>query len=298
MFDVQGWQPEAAGNPKASKAFVPLESPHNAIHLAVGGFNIPGEDDSPISGANGDMGENDTAGFDPIFYFHHCFIDYTFWKWQQKHGQTEQLIIEPKFEKYLGTNSTDNQGATPGVPGNSWLTLDTPLEPFSKTIGQPGGDPLNSRDVANVENLGYTYGSGSPDASLGDTNTPLLVKAPAPVLRVTGANRAASPGSFLMTVWGDVNGDGKKDKLIGMEPVLSRHYTEGCANCQTHLGVKTFINIHAMTDVEDIDKRIEVRVHTRADPSGRSEDNTQWEKTKRRVGAIFTRHWYLAKICL
>ncbi len=98
---------------------MPLESPHNAIHLAIGGFDIPSEDDSPIAGANGDIGENDTASFDPIFYFHHCFIDYTFWKWQQKHGQTDQLIIEPKFEKYPGTNSTDNQGATPGVPGES-----------------------------------------------------------------------------------------------------------------------------------------------------------------------------------
>src|ERR1051326_8247657 len=54
---------------------VPLESPHNSIHLAVGGFDMPSYDRSPIEGANGDMGENDTAGLDPIFFFHHCFVD-------------------------------------------------------------------------------------------------------------------------------------------------------------------------------------------------------------------------------
>ena len=86
-----------------------------------------------------------------------------------------------------------------------------------------------------------------------------------------------------MTVWGDVNGDGKKDKLIGLEPVLSRQHVDGCGNCQTYLGVKTFINMHAMADVENIDDRVEVRLHTRADPSGRS-------KIKGRAGAILKRH--------
>ena len=49
---------------------VPLESPHNSIHLAVGGFDLANIfNASPIDGANGDMGENDTAGLDPIFFF-------------------------------------------------------------------------------------------------------------------------------------------------------------------------------------------------------------------------------------
>ncbi|MEO5559428.1 MAG: tyrosinase family protein, partial [Dokdonella sp.] len=71
-------------------AIVPLESPHNSVHLAVGGFDVvsgPNAGDfSPIEGANGDMGENDTAGLDPIFFFHHCFIDRIFWLWQKRHG--------------------------------------------------------------------------------------------------------------------------------------------------------------------------------------------------------------------
>src|ERR1700759_2945184 len=51
---------------------VALESPHNSIHLAIGGFDVPGHALSPIEGANGDMGENETAGLDPLFSFHHC----------------------------------------------------------------------------------------------------------------------------------------------------------------------------------------------------------------------------------
>ena len=176
--------------------------------------------------------------------------------------------------------------STDRVAGNSWLTLDTPLAPFNNPIGRPGDTPLTSHDVANIEKLGYSYGRGSLDESPADAHEPLFSTQPAPVLRVTGANRAASPGSFLMTVWGDVNGDGKKDKLIGLEAVLSRLHVEGCANCQTHLSVKAFINIHATSDVENIDDRVEVRVHTREDPTGRSKKNVQWEKTKGRAGAI------------
>jgi tyrosinase len=111
---------------------VSLESHHNAIHLAVGGFDVPGDDRSPIAGANGDMGENDTAGLDPIFFFHHCFVDRVFWLWQKKHGFTDHL---PVMAEYPGTNSVDSQGPTPGVAPNSWLTLDSPLNPFKDEDG-------------------------------------------------------------------------------------------------------------------------------------------------------------------
>ncbi|MGS0743191.1 tyrosinase family protein, partial [Glaciimonas sp. GG7] len=112
---------------------VPLESPHNSIHLAVGGCDLPTYDRSPIPGANGDMGENDTAGLDPIFYFHHCFVDRVFWMWQQKHGFTHRLELIPE---YPGSNTVDNQGPTPGMAPNTWLTLESPLNPFRKSEGE------------------------------------------------------------------------------------------------------------------------------------------------------------------
>jgi tyrosinase len=49
----------------------------------------------PIRGANGDMGENNIAAFDPIFFFHHCFVDYAFWQWQVRHQQTSAITIKP-----------------------------------------------------------------------------------------------------------------------------------------------------------------------------------------------------------
>ncbi len=143
---------------------VPLENPHNKIHLAVGGYDVPkssahGQPDlSVIRGANGDMGENDTAGLDPIFFFHHCFIDRVFWLWQQANDATDDL---PIIERYPGTNSADSQGATPGVSPNAWLTMDTPLEPFTR-IDNGSSRPYIGRDGFNIETqLGYTYGRGS-----------------------------------------------------------------------------------------------------------------------------------------
>lgn len=113
--------------------------------LSVGGFDVPAQkyDRSPIPGANGDMGENNTASFDPIFFFHHCNIDRVFWLWQKKHGFTDKLEI---MDKYPGTNSSDSQGATPGTPPNSWLTKDKALSAghpvdrlYKKTAGQGAG---------------------------------------------------------------------------------------------------------------------------------------------------------------
>jgi tyrosinase len=120
---------------------VSLEGPHNDIHLAIGGFDIPGLGTfDSIIGANGDMGENETAAFDLIFYFHHCFIDKVFWEWQKNWGCKEKLEIDVG---YPGTNSVDYQGPTPGVPGNAWLTMETPLAPFTKDDKEVG-PPLTS----------------------------------------------------------------------------------------------------------------------------------------------------------
>jgi len=107
-----------AWNKKHASPTVPVvvavEEPHNALHLAIGGFSIPGQGNlSAYDFANGDMGDNETAAYDPIFYFHHCFIDYMFWKWQVLNQQTTDLPIDSTL---------------PGVDGYS---LTTELEPFS-----------------------------------------------------------------------------------------------------------------------------------------------------------------------
>jgi len=110
---------------------VSIETPHNGVHLAVGGFDPPGR---PVgSKASGDMGENDTASFDPLFFFHHTFIDKVFWSWQVLHRSTESLEF---ISEYPGTNSVDSQGPTPGTLAGSWITVNSPLRPFVASDGR------------------------------------------------------------------------------------------------------------------------------------------------------------------
>ncbi|RYP41082.1 hypothetical protein DL767_001243 [Monosporascus sp. MG133] len=92
------------------------------------GFSVQTSDGNTIYTGNR---ENDAASFDPLFYFHHCFIDKAFWDWQLRWNQVEQLEVT---DRYPGTTSVDNQGPTPGVAANTWLDMDTPLQPFEVKI--------------------------------------------------------------------------------------------------------------------------------------------------------------------
>jgi tyrosinase len=244
-----------------SSFVVPLESPHNKIHLAVGGFDVPGiTDDSVIPGANGDMGENDTAGLDPIFFFHHCFVDRVFWLWQKRHGATSNL---PLISGYPGTNSVDAQGTTPGIPPNAWLSMDTPLEPF---ILEEYGErrSYTGRDAFNIERqLGYTYGPGSLDelAAVPPAPAATALAVHEPKVHVTGVNRGAISGSFLITAFATVDGE---RKAIGSEAVLSRWHVTGCANCQTHLLAGATFPLHGLNagQLGGDAVQVEVRTHT------------------------------------
>jgi tyrosinase len=235
-------------------AVVPIESPHNAIHLAVGGYDVGTDDLSPIEGANGDMGENDTAGLDPIFFFHHCYIDRLFWLWQKKHKATDRLEI---IERYPGTNSVDSQGPTPGTVPNAWLTLDSPLDPFRKKVGRKER-PCTSLDCINIEKqLGYTYGPGSLEPAKA---TAKAASGPTRMVTVRGINRARIRGSFLIQVFAHI--DGKK-RHVGTEGVLSRWHVEGCANCQTHLEARASIPLHGALAAQADRTQFEVEVRTR-----------------------------------
>jgi tyrosinase len=197
--------------------------------------------------ANGDMGENDTAGFDPIFFFHHCFVDRVFWLWQKKHRKTDSLDVMPE---YPGTNTVDSQGPTPGMVPNSWLTLESPLAPFRKADGKP----YSSLDCVNIENqLGYTYCPGSLEEHA--AKAAVMVAQSTKAVRV----RAGIRGSFLISAYANV--DGKKLHL-GTEAVLSRWSVQGCMNCQTHLEAKAAISLHGLAESDLASARYEVEVHT------------------------------------
>jgi len=244
---------------------VSLESPHNSIHLAVGGCDLPTYDRSPIQGANGDMGENDTAGLDPIFYFHHCNIDRVFWLWQKKHGFTDHLEI---FPEYPGTNTVDNQGPTPGMAPNSWLDLETPLNPFKKK----GGKTYNSLDCINIEKqLGLTYSVGSLEEFTVSKSS--VLKESAKVIKVSRINKAPIRGSFMISAYAIING---KKEHLGTEAVLSRWNSQYCSNCQTHLEVKAFFKLPIADKTlkkglaVPLENSVEIEIHGRENMLGQN----------------------------
>lgn len=222
---------------------VPLEQPHNDIHLAVGGFDVPGQGEyGQIAGANGDMGENDTAALDPIFFFHHCNVDRMFWLWQKRHGKTDDLEI---IADYPGTSSTDSQGPTPYLPPDTPLGLDTPLQPFLLN-DETDQRVYTSRDCINIEKqLGLTYSAGSLD---GTQAVEAVEHRSKKRLVVSGIDRALFRGSFVIVAHA-TTANGKTYRL-GVHSVLSRWNVSKCANCQTHLMVTAHFPLSSVPEDE------------------------------------------------
>ncbi|KAI0453085.1 putative tyrosinase [Xylaria acuta] len=180
---------------------VSLESPYNAIHLAVGGFYQKGiYNADPIIGANGDMGDNETASFDPIFYFHHCFVDYAFWKWQQFHDKTAPRSLDV-IDGYPGTIIPEGEGLPYLAPGTK-PDMNTPLYPFRGHLHEIKGQIDTFKRVKNV-------------------------------------NRANYSGSFVIRTFAEDYKGNKIE--IGCEAILSRRNVAGCANCQNKLNVESII---------------------------------------------------------
>lgn len=233
---------------------VPLESAHNYIHLAVGGYDIPVYDASPIAGANADMGENDTAALDPIFYFHHCFIDYAFWTWQRRHGTTTALAIDSNDPGASYAGGPPPAGANMG----DILTMQTPLLPFMHEDGQP----FTSVDCVDIESqLGYTYGPGSldgyADLPINNLQFAAVPDEPTKHIHVRGIDRTQIAGSFIVAAYVEEDG---VHRLVGTDAVLSRWNVSGCANCQTKLRVSSNFQVPA-SEIED--RPIKIVIHSR-----------------------------------
>lgn len=85
----------------AEHMFEPLETPHNNTHVAIGmPISLDGD---AFPHASGDMSNNNTAGLDPVFFLHHCFVDLAFLKWQERNFRTERLNPIP-FTNFPGQN--------------------------------------------------------------------------------------------------------------------------------------------------------------------------------------------------
>lgn len=233
---------------------IALEDPHNDIHLAIGGFDVTNEGEEEEFGilaeANGDMGENNTAAMDPIFFFHHCNIDRMFWLWQKRNDCTDEFDI---MNGYPGTSSTDSQGPTPGFPPNATLDLDTSLHPFRKKDENGLLVPYTSRDCFNIETqLNYTYSQGSFEGEMEEVVEADNGQFSDKTLVVTGIDRALFQGSFILKAYATV---GDERYYLGHYSVLSRRNVVKCANCLTHLEVQAFFpltNVPAEAVEEDL----------------------------------------------
>jgi tyrosinase len=207
------------------------------MHLALGGFYQKGVyNASPIRGANGDMGENETAAFDPIFYLHHAFVDYTFWQWQLRHNCTAagSLTVE------VGKDGTTSLG-DPSFPKGTPLDMNSPLDPFK----QPSGDFYTSKDVTDINELGYSYGPGSLDVANAPGRYVPPKEALAGIARVHNVRRSDYAGSFVIRTHVEM-ADGSTVE-VGREAVLSRWNVGACRNCQDHLDENSFIAIDNKT---------------------------------------------------
>ncbi|KAK0716028.1 putative tyrosinase [Lasiosphaeris hirsuta] len=256
-------------NPGGRHYVVSLESPHNAIHLAVGGFYQRGKyNASPIIGANGDMGANETASFDPIFFFHHCFIDYAFWKWQELNDSTARGSLNV-IRGYAGT-VVPERGGVPFLPPGTELNMDTSLYPFRK----PDQKYYSSQDVTDIRELGYDYEPGSLDPLVWSPSIrlPEIEKEIVGFKRVHNINRADYSGSFVIRTFVQTNPSNKTE--IGHEAVLSRRNIADCANCQDKLDVQSLVPIYKgmlgalFRDAQDqVEYSVEIHTHDSFDTS-------------------------------
>jgi tyrosinase len=217
------------------------------------------------------MGCNETAGFDPIFYFHHAFIDYLFWKWQELHDSTTELEID---SRYKGTSTKVGlpvpEGA-PLMPQDTPLNLGTPLYPFLKA------DEITyytSNDIINIKELGYDYGPGRLDAIIGDRQRGIPYDFPfgfsreeVPIIhKISGINSADYSGSYVVRLYGYIDGQRVE---VGREAVLSRLKLSDCPNCESYLEKEFFIPLHKeLIDLDKLEKdddgnhRTSVGIHT------------------------------------
>ncbi|KAK1759781.1 common central domain of tyrosinase-domain-containing protein [Echria macrotheca] len=117
--------------------YLNLEFIHNNVHNWTGGINGP----------VGHMGDVPVAGFDPIFFMHHCNIDRQFAIWQALNEKNPNNWFDHLKKPY------DDDGTWAIVQGEK-VTPKTPLAPFHKNAQ---GDCFNSDDIRNWMSLYYSY---------------------------------------------------------------------------------------------------------------------------------------------
>lgn len=118
--------------------------------------------------------------------------------------------------------------------------------------------------MINIEtHLGYTYGPGSLDdvsKTPAVTSTAVENAEPTKTVVVSGVDRGAISGSFVIAAFANVNG---KRELIGAKSILSRWKVQGCANCLTHLEARAHFPVKRSVVAELSPEKVQVEIRTR-----------------------------------
>jgi tyrosinase len=242
------------------ETIVPIESPHDDMHLAVGGFDFPGFQAGILPGANGDMGENNTASFDPIFHFHHCFIDHIFWQWQQRHDSTKYISIE---KRYPGTTAFESQGPTPGYSPNDNFDEESPLYPFVSVHGQY----WTANQMSNIENWGYSYHEYPKTITRRNNRVEAFASVPrspenSEKFVIDSVSRRRVSGSSILVAYASPKSNPSEKFMIGYQSILSRVNVEGCANCLTHVNMSCVFQPYSIARSLMNDLQFEVKLIT------------------------------------
>lgn len=213
---------------------VSLETPHNTIHASIGSvqYFIPRKEAGNYPLASGDMGSVPLAAFDPIFFFHHCFIDKVFWEWQIRHNTTKNLPMV----------------------GNSRYNISTELRPFKKNETEF----YTSADSPNIESLGYNYGPLEVNTANSSKRKALRSAGPGKawfsrkVLIVSGIDRSLIKGTFVVEAFAKGNTSRTK-YYLGNHTVFSRSDVENCENCMETLDITLTFSLGKVIITEEND---------------------------------------------
>ncbi|KAH6839499.1 hypothetical protein B0I37DRAFT_439152 [Chaetomium sp. MPI-CAGE-AT-0009] len=138
--------PKATEIPDSSGEFSPLSSEELEIPDSSREFSPLSSDDDD-GGMISSHSEVPVAGFDPIFFLHHCNVDRQFALWQALNEQNPENWFDNLQQPY------DDNG-TWNIPKNSVVTPETALAPFHKNSQ---GDYFNPNDIKDWLPLGYSY---------------------------------------------------------------------------------------------------------------------------------------------
>ncbi|KAK4141580.1 uncharacterized protein C8A04DRAFT_13942 [Dichotomopilus funicola] len=113
-----------------------IEALHDSIHTLVGGLGPSWPSPQP-----GHMAYTQWAGFDPIFFLHHCMVDRIFALWQAIHPNQWVVPSQALLNSYTTRRGQEVNGQTP-------------LTPFYK---HENGTFWTADGIRDHTKLGYTY---------------------------------------------------------------------------------------------------------------------------------------------